>query len=241
MEDEHIINEGSTVNIEPSWYAQLESEFRSQEFMALKKFLMNEKRDRTVYPESQNIFKAFELTPFNNVKVVVLGQDPYHGPEQAHGLCFSVRKGVPVPPSLRNIFKEMALEFKTDPPKDGDLSHLAEQGVLLLNATLTVRANEAGSHQGKGWERFTDGAIKALNDKKDGLIFLLWGRFAQMKAELIDPEKHYILKAPHPSPLSASRGFIGCGHFKETNDILNAAGRSPIKWMPTDQIECSAK
>lgn len=234
MEEQRINNEGSTVNIEPSWYGQLESEFRSKEFRSLKIFLQKEKSSQTVYPNGKDIFKAFELTPFDNVKVVVLGQDPYHGPDQAHGLCFSVKKGIQIPPSLRNIFKEMVNEFEMNAPHHGDLSYLAEQGVLLLNATLTVRAHEAGSHQGKGWERFTDSAIKALNDEREGLIFLLWGRFAQMKADLIDPLKHYVLKAPHPSPLSASRGFFGCGHFKEANDILKASGKTPIKWMSAD-------
>ena len=232
MKDEQKSNEGSTVNIESSWLAVLNDEFNSEYFGSLKEFLINEQKDHIIYPANKNIFNAFQHTPFDEVKVILLGQDPYHGPDQAHGLCFSVLEGTPIPPSLRNIFKEMAQEFNTSAPKSGDLSYLADQGVLLLNATLTVRANEAGSHQGKGWERFNDKVIRSLNEKKKGLIFLLWGRFAQMKAELIDQERHYVLKAPHPSPLSASRGFFGCGHFKESNDILSAMGKEPISWLP---------
>ncbi len=232
MNDQQENNEEVNVNIEPSWYEVLKEEFASEEFKALKQFLLEEKNAHIIYPKSKDIFRAFELTPFEKVKVVLLGQDPYHGSGQAHGLCFSVQDGKPFPPSLKNIFKEMAAEFEIAPPSNGNLSYLAEQGILLLNATLTVQDGQAGSHQGRGWERFTDRAISALNEKREGLIFLLWGRFAQMKGELIDENKHYVLKAPHPSPLSASRGFFGCGHFQEVNDILMSAGKEPITWLP---------
>lgn len=225
-------NEKPSVDIESSWREKLDPFFGSQTFVELKQFLVEEKKHATVYPESKNIFRAFNLTSFHAVRVVLLGQDPYHGPGQAHGLCFSVQQGVPIPPSLRNIFKEMCAEFGADKPTSGDLSYLAQQGVLLINATLTVRNGEAGSHQGRGWERFTDDVISALSDQREGLIFLLWGRFAQNKAELIDQSKHYVLKAPHPSPLSASRGFFGCDHFIEANKILEASGQAPINWLP---------
>ncbi len=214
------------------WYAQLEEEFRSPYFAALKDFLLKERAHETIYPKGHDIFAAFKRTPFQQVRVVVLGQDPYHGPGQAHGLCFSVPRGVPLPPSLLNIFKELDRDLHLPIPAHGDLSRWADQGVLLLNATLTVRANEAGSHQGKGWERFTDAIIRQLSTRHKGLIFLLWGRFAQNKEPLIDTDRHYVLKAPHPSPLSAHRGFIGCGHFGQVNDILQAQGRPPIDWNP---------
>lgn len=182
-----------------------------------------------MYPKGRDIFNAFQRTPFDAVRVVILGQDPYHGPGQAHGLCFSVPQGIPPPPSLRNIFTEIHRDLGIPPPDHGDLSKWADQGVLLLNATLTVRAEQAGSHQGKGWERFTDAAISALARERKGIVFLLWGRSAQNKEDLIG-DQHYVLKAPHPSPLSAHRGFIGCGHFGQANELLSAQGLTPIDW-----------
>ncbi|MEO8589027.1 MAG: uracil-DNA glycosylase [Flavobacteriales bacterium] len=217
-------------DIGEGWYEALEEEFQADYFLRLKTFLVAERAQHTVFPRGRDIFAAFTHTPFDRVKVVLLGQDPYHGPGQAHGLCFSVPNGVPFPPSLQNIFAELARDLALPTPRSGDLSRWADQGVLLLNATLTVRAHEAGSHQGKGWERFTDAIIQRLSSTHTGLIFLLWGRFAQQKEALIDTERHYVLKAPHPSPLSAHRGFIGCGHFSMTNELLAAQGRTPIDW-----------
>ncbi|HMC98468.1 MAG TPA: uracil-DNA glycosylase [Flavobacteriales bacterium] len=217
-------------DIGEGWYEALEQEFRSGYFQDLKAFLVSERSKHTVFPRGRDIFAAFKNTPFDAVKVVLLGQDPYHGPGQAHGLCFSVPEGVPFPPSLQNIFAELARDLALPLPRSGDLTPWARQGVLLLNATLTVRAHEAGSHQGKGWERFTDAIIQRLSATHSGLVFLLWGRFAQQKEVLIDTERHYVLKAPHPSPLSAHRGFIGCGHFSTTNELLVAQGLPPIDW-----------
>lgn len=225
-------NANKGVDIEQSWYEVLQHFFSSTQFTALKQFLVEEKKRFNVFPEGKDIFHAFRRTPYHEVKVVMLGQDPYHGAGQAHGLCFSVKDGVPIPPSLRNIFKEMCQEFDVPMPTTGNLGHLADQGVLLLNATLTVREGQAGSHQGQGWEMFTDEVIRSLNNTPQHIIFLLWGRFAQQKAQLIDQRKHYVLTAPHPSPLSASRGFFGCGHFKEANKILMASGNQPINWLP---------
>lgn len=216
--------------IEAGWAAQLRAEFQAPYFAALKHFLVQERARHRVYPRGGDILRAFQLTPFAEVRVVILGQDPYHGPGQAHGLSFSVPAPVPPPPSLQNIFKEIQRDLGPFSPKSGDLSGWARQGVLLLNATLTVRAGEAGSHQGQGWERFTDAAITALSRHRTGLIFLLWGRHAQAKEALIDADRHYVLKAPHPSPLSAHRGFLGCGHFSEANEILMAQGAPPISW-----------
>lgn len=217
-------------DIGDGWYEALREEFSAEYFQQLKAFLVAERLQHTVFPRGRDIFSAFKHTPFAEVKVVLLGQDPYHGPAQAHGLCFSVPEGVPAPPSLHNIFAELARDIGIPTPPSGDLSKWARQGVLLLNATLTVRAHEAGSHQGKGWERFTDAAIQRLSASHNGLVFLLWGRFAQQKEALIDTERHYVLKAPHPSPLSAHRGFIGCGHFSTVNELLVAQGRTPIDW-----------
>jgi uracil-DNA glycosylase len=216
--------------IDPGWYIQLQAELDAPCFTALREYLVRERKAHVVYPRATDILRAFQLTPFDAVRVVILGQDPYHGPGQAHGLSFSVPEGVPPPPSLRNIFQEIHRDLGIPVPSNGDLSAWASQGVLLLNTTLTVRAGEAGSHAGHGWERFTDAAISALSRERNGLIFLLWGRHAQAKEALIDPERHYILKAPHPSPLSAHRGFIGCGHFGATNEILAAQGSPPIDW-----------
>ena len=216
--------------IDDSWRNFLEEEFNSAYFKEIKDFLVSEKRaDNLIYPPGSQIFSAFDRTPLDKTKVVILGQDPYHGPGQAHGLCFSVPLGIPPPPSLQNIFAEIQRDLGIPPPGHGDLSKWADQGVLLLNATLTVRAEQAGSHQGKGWERFTDAAISALARERKGIVFLLWGRFAQNKEGLIG-DQHYVLKAPHPSPLSAHRGFIGCGHFGQANELLSAQGQAPIDW-----------
>ncbi len=217
--------------IEESWKQILQQEFESEYFAKLKAFLLEDKKKYVVYPPGKQIFSAFNLTPFNNVKVVILGQDPYHGTGQAHGLCFSVQDGIKPPPSLINIYKEIEddLGIKMNTSK-GNLEEWAKQGVLLLNATLTVRANIAGSHQNKGWENFTDYVIKALSVNKKGLVFILWGNFAQAKAKLIDSSKHFILKSAHPSPLSVYRGFYGCRHFSKTNELLRSIGEKEIDW-----------
>jgi uracil-DNA glycosylase len=217
-------------SIEESWHVVLQKEFVSDYFSSLKRFLIEEKKHHQIFPPGSSIFAAFDHTPFDKVKVVILGQDPYHGPGQAHGLCFSVNKGIVKPPSLINIFKEIQSDLGIAPPKHGNLESWADQGVLLLNATLTVRAHQAGSHQNKGWERFTDAAITALSAEKTGLVFLLWGNYAQAKSSLIDASRHHILKAPHPSPLSASRGFFGCRHFSKTNQLLHQQGDKMINW-----------
>ncbi|MBN2485493.1 MAG: uracil-DNA glycosylase [Bacteroidales bacterium] len=216
--------------IEASWGEQLSEEFDAPYFGGLKGFLLAEKEKHIVYPPGSLIFNAFNLTPFNSVRVVIIGQDPYHGKGQAHGLCFSVPYGITPPPSLVNIFKEINKDLGLPVPAHGNLEHWAKQGVLLLNATLTVRANQAGSHQGFGWEIFTNAVIKKLSDKKAGLIFMLWGKFAQAKEELIDTKKHYILKAAHPSPFSAYNGFFGCRHFSKTNQILRNHALPEIDW-----------
>ena len=212
------------------WMQALAGEFEAPYFAELKAFLVAERAAHAVYPKGSDIFNAFNTTPFEEVKVVILGQDPYHGPGQAHGLCFSVPAGVPPPPSLMNMFAEVERDLGIPPPAHGDLSPWARQGVLLLNATLTVRAHAAGSHQHKGWEHFTDAAIARLSEQHSGLVFLLWGKYAQQKEALIDSGRHYVLKAPHPSPLSAHRGFIGCGHFGQANELLVAQGKRPIDW-----------
>jgi uracil-DNA glycosylase len=216
--------------IEETWKNALLDEFQKDYFIKLKGFLIEEKKKYTVYPPGSQIFAAFNHTPFSSVKVVILGQDPYHGPGQAHGLCFSVPKGIPAPPSLQNIFKEINSDLGLPIPNHGNLEKWAKQGVLLLNATLTVRANQAGSHQNKGWETFTDAAIKALSDHHKGLVFILWGNYAQAKTHIIDTNKHFVLTAPHPSPLSASRGFFGCKHFSKANRLLTSIGKEPIDW-----------
>ena len=219
------------VKIDPSWYAVLQPQFEAPYFEQLKEFLVAERRQYTCYPPGSKIFAAFDSTPFDKVKVVILGQDPYHEPGQAMGLCFSVPQGIQVPPSLVNIIKEINDDLGTQIPANcGDLRGWAEQGVLLLNATLTVRAHQAGSHQHRGWEEFTDAAISAINAGRTGVVFLLWGSYAIAKRRLIDPSRHYILTAPHPSPLSAYRGFFGCRHFSQTNNILMQQGLQPIDW-----------
>lgn len=219
------------VKIDPSWYNVLQPQFEAPYFTELKQFLVAERQQHTCYPPGSKIFNAFDSTPFDKVKVVILGQDPYHEPGQAMGLCFSVPQGVQVPPSLVNIITEINADLGTDIPKTcGDLSGWAEQGVLLLNATLTVRAHQAGSHQRHGWEEFTDAAISALNSQRHGIVFLLWGSYAIAKRKLIDPNRHHILTAPHPSPLSAYRGFFGCHHFSRANTFLINQGQTPIDW-----------
>jgi len=216
--------------IEQSWKEILKPEFEAEYFARLREFLIREKRSNVIYPPGQQIFAAFNCTPFQEVKVVILGQDPYHGPGQAHGLCFSVPQGVAKPPSLINIFKEINLDLGLPMPNHGNLEKWARQGVLLLNATLTVRSNMAGSHQNKGWETFTDAAIRQLSNRREGIIFILWGNYAQAKQSLIDCKKHFVLKSVHPSPLSASRGFFGCHHFSETNRLLELQGKTKIDW-----------
>ena len=220
-----------SVKLDPSWYAVLQPQFEAPYFAQLKEFLVAERQQYTCYPPGGKIFNAFDTTPFDKVKVVILGQDPYHEPGQAMGLCFSVPQGVQVPPSLVNIIKEINDDLGTQIPTTcGDLSGWAQQGVLLLNATLTVRAHQAGSHQRHGWETFTDAAIQALSQQRSGLVFLLWGSYAIAKKSLIDSTKHCILTAPHPSPLSAYRGFFGCRHFSQANNYLAAHGQQPIDW-----------
>lgn len=216
--------------IDNSWKEVLNGEFENPYFFELKEFLVKEKENHRVFPPGSQIFNAFNHTPFQKVKVVIIGQDPYHGPGQAHGLCFSVPKGVAIPPSLQNIFKEINSDLGIAIPNHGNLEKWAQQGVLLINATLTVRAHQAGSHQGKGWERFTDAAIAALSSQRSGIVFMLWGAYAQAKTKIIEQSKHHILKAPHPSPLSAYRGFFGCKHFSKTNEILKGLGMDPIDW-----------
>jgi uracil-DNA glycosylase len=216
--------------IEESWKAQLLSEFQAPYFSQLKDFLSDEKlKNKTIYPPGSKIFSAFNRTSFDKVKVVLLGQDPYHGTGQAHGLSFSVPDGIAPPPSLVNMFKELQADCGIPIPKKGNLEKWADQGVLLLNATLTVQANNAGSHQGKGWEKFTDAVIKAISEKKKGVVFLLWGNFAKKKAELIDKNKHLVLTAAHPSPL-AGGAFFGCRHFSKANEYLIQQGLEPIDW-----------
>ena len=216
--------------IENSWLEVLRPEFDAAYFLELKQFLVEEKKKHVIYPPGNQIFEAFNLTPFNQVKVVILGQDPYHGKGQAHGLCFSVAKGIKKPPSLINIFKEIKNDLGYEIPEHGNLEKWAKQGVLLINATLTVRAGQAGSHQKKGWENFTDAIIHKLSEDREELIFLLWGNFAIAKKSLIDTDKHHVLTAPHPSPFSANRGFLGCRHFSKTNEILAGLGKTPIDW-----------
>ncbi len=217
-------------SIDSSWREVLLDEFQKQYFLELKNFLIEEKRKYTVYPKGTEIFNAFNSTPFENVKVVILGQDPYHGPGQAHGLCFSVPKGITPPPSLVNIFKEVQSDIGIPAPNHGNLLNWAKQGVLLLNATLTVRANIAGSHQKKGWEVFTDYVIQRVSDLRKDVVFLLWGAYAQAKTSMVDQRKHCVLTAPHPSPLSAHRGFLGCKHFSQANHFLISRGLTPIDW-----------
>ena len=216
--------------IEDGWKSVLMDQFQSPYFSALKEFLLEEKKTYTLYPPGKLIFNAFQRTPFDRVKVVILGQDPYHGPGQAHGLCFSVPQGIPKPPSLVNIFKELHSDLGVAIPEHGNLEKWADQGVLLINATLTVRKGQAGSHQKQGWETFTNRVIEVVSEEKSGVVFLLWGRFAQAKETLIDGNKHLILKSAHPSPLSAYNGFFNCRHFSRTNEYLLEQGKAEIDW-----------
>ena len=219
------------VSISESWKPLLQEEFDAPYFVDLAEYVREEYRQHQCYPKGKDIFNAFAHTQPENVKAVIIGQDPYHGPGQAHGLCFSVQDGTTHPPSLINIFKELQTDVGCDYPESGNLERWAAQGVLLLNATLTVRAGNAGSHQGKGWERFTDSVIQKLSASREGIIFLLWGGFAKKKASLIDAKRHHLLKSGHPSPLSANRGYwFGNRHFSQANEILQSQGLSPIKW-----------
>lgn len=218
------------VQIEPTWKEALAPEFEKDYFVRLTDFVRSEYGTTTIYPPGKLIFNAFNLCPYDKVKVVIIGQDPYHGPGQAHGLCFSVNDGVPFPPSLQNIFKEIHDDLGSPMPTSGNLTRWAEQGVLLLNATLTVRAHQAGSHQRKGWEEFTDAAIRVLAEGREHLVFILWGAYAQKKGAFIDRNKHLVLTSVHPSPLSAYAGFFGNKHFSRANDYLVQHGQTPIRW-----------
>jgi len=223
--------EAERIRLEPSWKAHLGDYLERPDMRKLADFLRAEKRaGKVLYPPGPEIFNAFAHTPFDKVRVVILGQDPYHGPGQAHGLCFSVRPGVPIPPSLLNIFAEIERDLGIPRPDHGCLTPWADQGVLLLNSVLTVEQGRAGAHQNKGWEGFTDAAIEALNREREGLVFLLWGAYAQRKGRLVDPKRHLVLSSVHPSPLSAHRGFIGNGHFSAANRYLQSRGQAPIDW-----------
>ena len=219
-----------TVKIDPSWGAALNEEFNQHYFTDLVEFVRKEYQTGTIYPPGKDIFAAFDHCPFDRVKVMVIGQDPYHGPGQANGLCFSVAPGIRIPPSLQNIFKELHSDVGRTIPESGDLTRWADQGILLLNATLTVRAHTPGSHQKKGWETFTDRVIQLVSDKKDKIVFILWGAFAQKKEVLIDASRHFIIKSPHPSPFSADKGFYGSQPFSKTNKYLRSAGIKEIMW-----------
>lgn len=218
------------VKIAESWKKELSNEFEQEYFSKLTAFVRNEYQTQTVYPAGNNIFRAFDRCSFDNVKVVILGQDPYHGPNQANGLCFSVKEGIPFPPSLVNIFKEIKDDIGKEIPPNGSLDRWADQGILLLNATLTVRAHEAGSHQNMGWETFTDAVIHRLASQRKGIVYMLWGSYAQKKAAFVSSADNLILKAPHPSPLSSYRGFFGCKHFSQANAYLEEKGLSKIEW-----------
>ncbi|WOE74911.1 uracil-DNA glycosylase [Alterisphingorhabdus coralli] len=219
------------VKLEQGWKTALADQFRAPYMAALKAFLRAEKEaGKRIFPKGSQYFHALDLTPIDKVKVVILGQDPYHGPGQAHGLCFSVPPGVAPPPSLVNIYKELQRDLGLEPPRHGHLTYWAEQGVLLLNSVLTVQAHEAASHRGQGWEQFTDAVVHAVNDKVEPVVFLLWGSYAQKKAAFVDTSRHLVLSAPHPSPLSAHRGFLGCKHFSQANAFLEEKGRGAIDW-----------
>jgi uracil-DNA glycosylase len=225
------MTEKRDIQLEESWLNLLRPQFEQEYMLSLRKFLMTRKQHRAViYPPGPQIFNALNSTPFDQVRVVILGQDPYHGPGQAHGLCFSVMPGVKTPPSLANIYREIQSDLGIDMPHHGCLQSWSEQGVLLLNAVLTVERGQAGSHQGKGWETFTDEVVRLLNDKTQGLVFMLWGSYAMKKGSMIDRKRHLVLTAPHPSPLSAHRGFLGCKHFSAANDYLEKQQKQPIDW-----------
>ncbi|MEQ1404327.1 uracil-DNA glycosylase [Neorhizobium sp. Rsf11] len=225
------------VRLEESWKHVLGPEFENPYMSELRRFLVAEKQaGKRIFPKGSEYFRALDLTPLEHVKVVILGQDPYHGYGQAHGLCFSVRPGVRIPPSLVNIYKEMETDLGIRPANHGFLEHWASQGVLLLNSVLTVEEARAASHQGRGWERFTDAVIRAVNEDCDGVVFMLWGSYAQKKAAFVDTKKHLVLKAPHPSPLSAHNGFFGCRHFSKANDFLISRGKEPIDWQLPERV-----
>jgi len=225
--DEHEVD----VKIETSWKEALKEEFGQDYFKQLREFVKGEYQHAIIYPAPKNIFRAFELCPFDKVEVVILGQDPYHGPKQANGLCFAVSEGVPLPPSLQNIFKELTTDIGPVVNKTGDLERWAKQGVLLLNATLTVSAHKAGSHQGKGWEEFTDAVIRKLSEEREALVFILWGNYAKSKGAHIDRTKHLVIESAHPSPFSAANGFFGSRPFSKTNEYLAAHHKKPIDWL----------
>jgi len=229
-------DDADRVRLEPSWKARVGDYLLREDMQALSAFLRERKaRGARIFPPGPRIFAALDATPFDRVKVVILGQDPYHGFGQAHGLCFSVQPGVETPPSLQNIYKELQSDLGIAPPRHGCLSHWAQQGVLLLNAVLTVEEGRAGAHAGKGWEGFTDAVVDALNREREHLVFLLWGSYAQKKGAVIDSARHRVLRAPHPSPLSAHRGFLGCRHFSKANEYLQRHGQAPIDWaLPAD-------
>lgn len=228
---EQQAHRSNPVQLEPTWKTRLAGEFDKAYMNELRDFLKKQvAAKKVIYPRGTEYFAALNLTPFDKVKVVILGQDPYHGPGQAHGLCFSVKPGVVIPPSLVNIYKELKNDLGIEPAKHGYLQSWADQGVLLLNATLSVEAGRAGSHQNKGWEQFTDAIIHRLNEEREGIVFVLWGSYAQKKGAFIDAQKHFVLKGPHPSPLSAHRGFFGCKHFSQINKFLVSRGQEPIDW-----------
>lgn len=228
---EQQAHRSNPVQLEPTWKTRLAGEFDKAYMKELRDFLKKQvAAKKVIYPRGTEYFAALNLTPFDKVKVVILGQDPYHGPGQAHGLCFSVKPGVVIPPSLVNIYKELKNDLGIEPAKHGYLQSWADQGVLLLNATLSVEAGRAGSHQNKGWEQFTDAIIHRLNEEREGIVFVLWGSYAQKKGAFIDAQKHFVLKGPHPSPLSAHRGFFGCKHFSQINKFLVSRGQQPIDW-----------
>ena len=228
----------TTIGLEPAWNNQLGDEFKKDYMLSLREFLANRKQQGAIiYPPGSQWFAALNTTPFDQVKVVILGQDPYHGSGQAHGLCFSVLPNIKVPPSLANIYKELKSDLGIDQPNHGCLTSWAEQGVLLLNATMTVEQGQAGAHQGKGWETFTDTIINKLNQHRQGVVFMLWGSYAQKKASMIDAERHLVLQSVHPSPLSAYRGFFGCKHFSKANGYLQGQGLEPIDWQLPQQKE----
>ena len=218
------------VKIAADWKLLLQEEFDKPYFEELTRFVKEEYANGTIYPAGKNIFRAFDKCPVDKLKVVIIGQDPYHGPGQANGLCFSVNDGVAFPPSLQNIFKEISNDIGTPTPQSGNLDRWAEQGVLLLNAVLTVRAHQAASHAGKGWEQFTDAVVRIINQRKEGLVYMLWGSYAQRKGQIADPVRNLILKSVHPSPLSVYRGFFGCKHFSQANEYLVSRGQEPIIW-----------
>lgn len=231
----------NSVQLEASWLQHLQAEFNKDYMQALRQFLTEQKKNnKIVYPKGNLIFNALNSTEFDKVKIVVLGQDPYHGPGQAHGLSFSVPVGVPPPPSLVNIFKEIENDLHISVPASGYLQPWAEQGVLLLNSVLTVEHKNAGSHAGQGWEQFTDQVIQVLNDKREHLVFMLWGAYAQKKGQFINTQKHLVLKAPHPSPLSAHRGFLGCKHFSKANHYLKQKGLEPVEWCLNEEVSLDA-